>query len=46
MKEEKLTKSAIGIMGSLLINNVLYMFVNTFMVAYFITLIFYNGMGA
>lgn len=42
MKEEKLTKSAIGIMGSLLINNVLYMFVNTFMVAYFITLTNYD----
>lgn len=42
MKEEKLSKSAIGIMGSLLINNVLYMFVNTFMVAYFITLTNYN----
>ena len=42
MKEEKLSKSAIGIMGSLLINNVLYMFVNTFMVAYFITLTNYD----
>ena len=42
MKEEKLNKSAIGIMGSLLINNVLYMFVNTFMVAYFITLTNYD----
>ena len=42
MKEEKLTKSAIVIMGSLLINNVLYMFVNTFMVAYFITLTNYD----
>lgn len=42
MKEEKLTKSAIGIMGSLLINNVLYMFVNTFMIAYFITLTNYD----
>lgn len=42
MKEEKLTKSAIGIMGSLLINNVLYMFVNIFMVAYFITLTNYD----
>ena len=42
MKEEKLTKRAIGIMGSLLINNVLYMFVNTFMVAYFITLTNYD----
>ena len=42
MKEEKLTKSAIGRMGSLLINNVLYMFVNTFMVAYFITLTNYD----
>lgn len=42
MKEENLSKSAIGIMGSLLINNVLYMFVNTFMVAYFITLTNYD----
>lgn len=42
MKEEKLSKSAIGIIGSLLINNVLYMFVNTFMVAYFITLTNYD----
>lgn len=42
VKEEKLSKSAIGIMGSLLINNVLYMFVNTFMVAYFITLTNYD----
>lgn len=42
MKEEKLSKSAIGIMGSLLINNILYMFVNTFMVAYFITLTNYD----
>lgn len=42
MKKEKLSKSAIGLMGALLINNVLYMFLNTFMVAYFITLTNYD----
>lgn len=42
MKEEKLSKSAIGLMGTLLINNILYMFLNTFMVAYFITLTNYD----
>lgn len=31
-------RSIIGLMGSLLINNILYMFINTFMVAYFYTL--------
>ena len=36
------SKSEIGLMGSLLINDILYMFLNTFMVAYFITLTNYN----
>lgn len=31
-------RSIIGLMGALLINNVLYMFINTFMIAYFYTL--------
>jgi len=35
-------KSMIGLMGALLINNVLYMFINTFMVAYFYTLTNYD----
>jgi len=35
-------RSIIGLMGSLLINNILYMFINTFMVAYFYTLTNYN----
>lgn len=41
---EKINKnrSSIGLMGACLINNILYMFLNTFMVAYFITLTNYN----
>lgn len=41
---EKIRKNrnAIGLMGACLINNILYMFLNTFMVAYFITLTNYN----
>ena len=35
-------RSIIGLMGSLLINNILYMFINTFMVAYFYTLTNYS----
>lgn len=35
-------RSIIGLMGSLLINSILYMFINTFMVAYFYTLTNYN----
>ena len=35
-------RSIIGLMGALLINNILYMFINTFMVAYFYTLTNYN----
>ncbi len=41
MEKEK-KKSIIGLMGALLINGVLYMFVNTFMVAYFYTLTNYD----
>lgn len=35
-------KSIIGLMRALLINNILYMFINTFMVAYFYTLTNYD----
>lgn len=42
MKQKKISKSAIGLMGTLLINNILYMFLNTFMIAYFIKLTNYN----
>ena len=35
-------RNKIGIMGSMLINDVLSMFLNTFMVAYFLTLTNYN----
>ena len=35
-------KSIIGLMGTLLVNDVLYMFLNTFMIAYFIKLSNYN----
>lgn len=38
----KLHRNVVGLMGSLLINNILYMFINTFMVAYFITLTNYD----
>lgn len=41
MKKEK-KKSTFGLMGALLINSILYMFLNTFMVAYFITLTNYD----
>ena len=36
------SKCEIGLMGSLLVNDILYMFLNTFMVASFITLTNYN----
>lgn len=36
------TKSKIGLMGTLLVNDILYMFLNTFMIAYFVTLSNYN----
>jgi len=35
-------RNIIGLMGTTLINNVLYMFLNTFMVAYFVTLTNYD----
>ncbi len=35
-------KNKLGLMGSILINNVLYMFINTFLVAYFFKLSNYN----
>lgn len=40
--EKQKRNSIIGLMGSLLINNILYMFINTFMVAYFYTLTNYD----
>ena len=40
--EKKKKKSIIGLLGCFCINNILYMFLNTFMVAYFITLTNYN----
>lgn len=38
----KKNRNAIGLMGACLVNNILYMFLNTFMVAYFITLTNYD----
>lgn len=38
MNKIKENRNKIGLMGTTLMNNVLYMFLNTFMVAYFITL--------
>lgn len=35
-------RNVIGLTGACLINNILYMFLNTFMIAYFITLTNYN----
>lgn len=40
--EKNKKKSIIGLMGALLINNILYMFINTFMIAYFFTLTNYD----
>jgi len=40
--EKQKRNSIIGLVGSLLINNILYMFINTFMVAYFYTLTNYD----
>ena len=43
LKEKiKSKRNIIGLIGSCLINNILYMFLNTFMVAYFITLTNYD----
>lgn len=38
----KTNKNTFGLMGSILMNNILYMFLNTFMIAYFIALSNYN----
>lgn len=38
----KKNRNIIGITGACIVNNILYMFLNTFMVAYFITLTNYN----
>ena len=40
--ETQKKRNIIGLMGTTLINNVLYMFLNTFMVAYFVTLTNYD----
>lgn len=42
MKKLKINKNIIGILGANLINDILYMFLNTFMVAYFINLSNHN----
>ena len=42
LKKIKQNRDIVGLMGTCLINNILYMFLNTFMVAYFITLTGYN----
>ena len=42
MTKDKLDKNSIGLIGTNVINNVLYMFVNTFMVAYLFTVTNYN----
>lgn len=42
MSKDKLTRNAIGLIGTNAINNILYMFINTFMVAYFFTVTNYN----
>ena len=42
LENVKKNRNAIGLMGVCLINNILYMFLNTFMVAYFITLTNYD----
>ena len=42
VKKIKKNRNVIGLMGSQLMKNILYMFLNTFMVAYFITLTNYN----
>lgn len=42
LENVKKNRNAIGLMGACLINNILYMFLNTFMVAYFITLTNYD----
>ena len=42
MQKLKLNRNIVGLIGCTCINNILYMFLNTFMVAYFITLTNYN----
>lgn len=42
MKTESINKNIIGLIGCSCINSILYMFLNTFMVAYFITLTNYD----
>ena len=42
LENVKKNRNAIGLMGACLVNNILYMFLNTFMVAYFITLTNYD----
>ena len=42
MQKLKLNRNIIGLIGCTCINNILYMFLNTFMVAYFITLTNYD----
>lgn len=42
MFKEQSKRSLIGLMGTLLVNDILYMFLNTFMIAYFIKLSNYN----
>lgn len=42
LKKVETNTNIIGLMGTCLVNNILYMFINTFMVAYFITLTNYN----
>lgn len=41
-KIKNMNKNSIGLMGTYLMNDILYMFLNTFMVAYFIKLTNYN----
>ena len=42
MTKDKLDRNSIGLIGTNVINNVLYMFINTFMVAYLFTVTNYN----
>ena len=42
MPKDKLSKNEICLIGTNVINNILYMFINTFMVAYFFTITSYN----
>lgn len=41
-KNVRTNSNVIGLMGACLVNNILYMFLNTFMIAYFITLTNYD----